>query len=433
MADIPKPNVIETLNELKQILFMYYVDIMKKKEAGKKLTFINALGPLEILHAFDGVVPAYPENHAAAVQARRMAVETAEAAEGFGYTPDICSYTRCDIGSYLTGVGPTGGMPKPDLLVFSANQCWTIMKWWETMARKWGIPYYIIDVPNQGRGMKVPMDKNSVVYVEEQLYGLIEWLEKQTGEKFNEDKFDRIIRMSKESCELWRKIIESGRNIPSPIMMFDQYFAMAPIVGQRGLESAHGFYERLWAEIQDRVANGIGSMPDEKYRLYWDGLPLWHNIRDFYNILAEKHAVLNANNYTIAWADLGVDPEDPIRDMALKYLRYYDTQVEDRALDQMRYFDSYSLDGFLLHSDHSCRFLSFGLMDAAKKIQEDIGVPALLLDTDHGDPRLYQSETIKTRVHAYLETLESSPKRGNGEDLPDPRKLLVFEKASLEQ
>ena len=214
--------------------------------------------------------------------------------------------------------------------------------------------------------------------------------------------------------------------------MFDQYVSMAPIVGQRGLEVALGFYERLWDEIQDRVARGIGSMPDEKFRLYWDGLPLWHNMKDFYNILAEKRAVLNANNYTIAWADLEVDPENPFRDMALKYLRYYDTQIDDRAQDIMRYYHSYSLDGFILHSDHSCRFLSLGLMDSAQRVQEETGVPSLLLDTDHGDPRLYQSETIKTRVHAYIETLETDPKRGSGEDRPDPRRMLVLEKAELD-
>jgi len=429
MADIPKPNVIETLRELKEIMFKYYVGIMKDKQEGKKLTFINALGPLEILLSFESIVPAYPENHAAAIQARHMAVETAEAAEGFGYAPDICSYARCDIGSYLTGKSPTGGMPQPDILVFSSNQCWTIMKWWETMARRWNIPYYIIDVPSMGRGTAVALDANSARYVEEQLYGLIEFLEKHTGEKFDRDRFDHIIKVSKQTCELWRNIIESGKNIPSPLSMFDQYVSMAPIVGQRGLEDTLEFYRRLWDEIQDRVKRGIGSMPDEKLRLYWDGLPVWHNMKDFYNILAEKRAVLNANNYTIAWADLEVDPDDPFRDMALKYLRFYDTQIEDRAQDILRYYHSYSLDGFILHSDHSCRFLSLGLMDAMQRVQEEIGLPSLLLDTDHGDPRLYQSETIKTRAHAYIETIESAPKRGSGQDYPNIRQLYMKEKA----
>jgi len=427
MAEIPQPNVIKTLRELKELMFLYYVGIMKDREKGKKLTFINALGPLEILLSFDGIVPAYPENHAAAIQARRQAVENAEAAEGFGYTPDICSYARCDIGSYITGKSPVGGMPKPDLLVFASNQCWTIMKWWESMARKWNVPYYIIDVPSMGRGSKILTDINSLKYVEEQLWGLIEFLEKHTGEKFNQDKFNHLVKVSYDTCELWRKIILSGKNLPSPVSMFDQYVAMAPIVGQRGLEVAKGFYERLWDEVQDRVKRGIGSMPDEKYRLYWDGLPLWHNMKDFYNILAEKHAVLNANNYTIAWADLEMDPKNPIRNAAHKYLRYYDTQIKDRADDIIRYYHSYSLDGFILHSDHSCRFLSLGLMDTAKNVLDETGTAPLLLDTDHGDPRLYQTETIKTRVHAYIETLEASPNRGSGKELPDMREMLKEE------
>ena len=52
------------------------------------------------------------------------------------------------------------------------------------------------------------------------------------------------------------------------------------------------------------------------------------------------------------------------------------------------------------------------------------GVPVLLLDTDHGDPRLYVSENVKTQIHAYIETLEAKPRRGSGEDLPDPRRAV---------
>lgn len=424
MADIPEPVIIETLKELKQFNFLYYMGILKAKENRKKLVYMNALGPLEIVHSFDSLVSAYPENHAAAIQAKRQAVQTAEAAEGFGYTPDICSYARCDLGSALTGISPIGGLPPPDLLVYCSSQCWTIGKWWEAIARRYRVPYYVIDIPSQGRGIENPPTDNDIKYVKDQLYGLVEFLEKHTGEKFDEKKFDQVVRVSKRSCELWRNIIEAGRNVPSPLTLFDQYVSMAPIVGQRGLENALQFYEKLWAEIQERIKKGIGSVPGEKFRLYWDGLPLWHNMKDLYNILAEKRAAVVANNYTIAWADLEVSPEAPFDNMAIKHLRFYDPQIKDRAEDIVRYYHRYRLDGFLLHSDHSCRYLSLGLLGTMRRVQEMTGVPVLLLDTDHGDPRLYVSENIKTQIHAYIETLEANPKRGTGEDLPDPRRAL---------
>lgn len=425
MADIPAPVIIETLRELKQFNFLYYIGIVKAKEQKKKLVYMNALGPLEIVHAFENLVAAYPENHAAAIQAKRQAVQTAEAAEGFGYTPDICSYARCDLGSALSGISPVGGMPKPDLLVYCSSQCWTIGKWWEAIARRSGVPYYVIDIPSQGRGMEVEPEQHAIAYVKRQLEGLIEFLEKHTGEKFDKERFDKVLRTSKASCELWRKIIEAGRNIPSPLTLFDQYVSMAPIVGQRGLDNALEFYQKLWAEIEDRVKKGIGSVPGEKIRLYWDGLPLWHNMKDLYNILAEKRAAVVANNYTIAWADLEVNPDNPFDSYAIKHLRFYDPQIKDRADDIIRYYHRYSLDGFLLHSDHSCRYLSFGLMGSRRRVQELTGVPVLLLDTDHGDPRLYVSENVKTQIHAYIETIEANRKRGSGEELPDPRRLLA--------
>ena len=45
-------------------------------------------------------------------------------------------------------------------------------------------------------------------------------------------------------------------------------------------------------------------------------------------------------------------------------------------------------------------------MDTLKKVTEYSGIPGLLVDTDHGDPRLYQSEQMRNRLDAYLEMLK---------------------------
>jgi benzoyl-CoA reductase/2-hydroxyglutaryl-CoA dehydratase subunit BcrC/BadD/HgdB len=83
----------------------------------------------------------------------------------------------------------------------------------------------------------------------------------------------------------------------------------------------------------------------------------------------------------------------------------YDPMIRLRAWDIAETIRRYHLDGFILHSDHSCRFLSLGLHDTLEEVTKMTGKPGLLLDTDHGDPRLYQSEQIKNRIDAYLEML----------------------------
>jgi benzoyl-CoA reductase/2-hydroxyglutaryl-CoA dehydratase subunit BcrC/BadD/HgdB len=182
--------------------------------------------------------------------------------------------------------------------------------------------------------------------------------------------------------------------------------AMAPIVDQRGTRVAIDFYKKLLAELTDRTEKDIGGIPDENYRLYWDGLPLWQSISDFYTILLERGANLVANNYTRVWAQLSADPDDVFTSYAVSYLKNFDPMIRDRAWDIAETIKRYELDGFILHADHSCRFLSLGLTDTLAEVEKMAGVPGLLLDTDHGDPRLYQSEQIKNRIDAYLETLK---------------------------
>lgn len=407
MTDISKVQRIETLKELKEINFYYHVGLHQAREKDQKVCYMNALAPTELCYAL-GILPAYPENHAVAIQAKHKALETAQAAEAQGYAIDICSYARCDLGYRNLGKesSPIGGIPEPDMILFCSAQCWTIGKWFEELARRYQVPFFTLDIPSQGRGFGNDPDPYVVEYVVDQLHECVQWMEEVTGLKMDDDKLRETMARSKEACKLWYLIQESGTAKPSPLTLFDQYMAMAPIVDQRGTQVTIDFYKNLLSEIEDRLDKKIGGIPEEKYRLYWDGLPLWQSVSDFYMILLERGANLVANNYTRVWAQLSADLDNIYESYALNYLKNFDPMIRDRAWDIAETIKRYDLDGFILHSDHSCRFLSLGLTDTMEQITKMTGKPGLLLDTDHGDPRLYQSEQIKNRIDAYLEMLD---------------------------
>ncbi len=407
MSEDLKVQRIETLKELKQINFYYHVGLHQAKESGTPVCYMNALAPTELCYAMD-VLPCYPENHAVVLQVKRKALETAEAAEAAGYSPDVCSYARCDLGYRELGKdsSPIGGIPDPDMIIFGSLQCWTIGKWFEELGRRYNAPMFVLDVPSQGRGFLHDPDPYVTDYIIDQLKECISWMEELTGRKMDPDKLKHTMELSKEACKLWWMIMESATAKPAPLTLFDQYQAMAPIVDQRGTQVTVDFYKKLLDEVQDRVDKGIGGIPNEKYRLYWDGLPLWQSVADFYTILLERGANLVANNYTRAWAQLAADPENIFPSYAESYLKNYDPMIRDRAFDIAETIRRYDLDGFILHSDHSCRFLSLGLTDTLEEVTRMTGKPGLLLDTDHGDPRLYQSEQIRNRIDAYLEMLD---------------------------
>jgi benzoyl-CoA reductase/2-hydroxyglutaryl-CoA dehydratase subunit BcrC/BadD/HgdB len=71
-----------------------------------------------------------------------------------------------------------------------------------------------------------------------------------------------------------------------------------------------------------------------------------------------------------------------------------------------RMTEEFHLDGVLLHSDRSCKPYSIGQVDQRDRLVNEIGVPALLLEADHSDERVYSDEQSDNRIAAFLEMLE---------------------------
>ena len=392
---------IQSLSLLKGINSEYYEEVRHAHEKGKKIAFVNVFSPAELFYAMD-IIPVYPENHAVFLQAKKMTSQVTRFSEAEGYLPDICSYALCDLGSTFSGLSPVGGIPKPDLLYTSNCQCGTLTKWFEVLSRRHQVPLYLLDVPLSG---KRGFDSNAHGYVKKQMEELVLFLEGITGKALDVDRLKEILRISEETCGYWKDILELAAHIPSPLTVFDQFIAMAPIVSQRGNPVALDFYKRLRTELQERVRGGIGAVPGERYRLYWDNLPLWHELKWLSDLLASFGACLAATIYTLPWTSLNVDPDNPLESWATQYHVYFDWHLERRIELILELKEKYSLNGFLYHSNRSCKMLSLGAQEIKKAVTQVTGIPGLVLDADHGDPRFYSLDQIRYQLETYFEML----------------------------
>ncbi len=394
---------IESLRKLKQINIDYYGAAHMAKQSNKFIAYVNAFTPVELLYAMD-VIPIYPENHAVIIGARKMSAEVASAAEGMGYSMDLCSYARCDLGSIKTGLSPTWGLPKPDLLLISNCQCGTLTKWFEVLSRLYGSPMFLIDIPHSGHGESDPAAEK---YVRAQLDDLVVLLEKITGRPLNPEKLKESTRLSREASELWTRVLEVGASKPAPITVFDQFISMSPIVAQRGTQVAVDFYRELVSELEYRVQKGIGACDNEKFRLFWDNLPIWPELRRLSLFLEERGGSLVTSLYTWAWARLAVGDEDPLDDWTKQYLYAANLHLERRIQDYVDIGLKYELDGFLYHSNRSCKFISQDIPEVRRAVTDRTGIPGLIIEADHNDPRLYSIESLETQIGNFLELLES--------------------------
>lgn len=374
------------------------------KQSGKFVAYVNAFTPVELLYAMD-FAPIYPENHAVILGARKMSSETAAAAEGMGYSMDLCSYARCDLGSIKIGVSPTWGLPRPDLLLISNSQCGTLTKWFEVLSRLYQAPMFLIDVPHSGNGER---DQGAEKYVRSQLEQLVTVLEGITGKSLDQARLNEAIRLSREASDLWAKVLETGKNVPSPMSVFDQFISMAPIVAQRGTRVPVDFYASLLNELEERARNSVGAIAKERFRLFWDNLPIWPELRRLSLFLEERDACLVTSLYTWAWAQLSVGSDDPIGDWTNQYLYTANLHLDRRIADYIELADQYRLNGFLYHSNRSCKFVSQDIPEVKSAVTEKTGIPGIILEADHNDPRLYSIDTLERQIESFLELLAAT-------------------------
>jgi benzoyl-CoA reductase/2-hydroxyglutaryl-CoA dehydratase subunit BcrC/BadD/HgdB len=370
----------------------------------RPLAWVTSGAPVEILVAM-GVATVYPENYGALVGAQRAAVPLSQIAEERGFSPDLCSYARCHIGSVIDASNaPQGGLPKPDLLVASNNICGTVIKWYQAVAQELGVPLFLLDAPYQHeRDLPGHVEQ----YVAAQLEEMIHWVALHTGRKLSEKKLGQALRLSNEAVTLWRDIRELCTARPSPLNAPDLFLTMAPIVVLRGTKDAVTFYRKLKAEVEERVARGEGAILEERYRLLWDNIAIWFRLFRLFSLFTNAGACFVVDTYTNAWS-ASVDTDDPILGLARTYSTVYINQSVQARADQMTSLvERFGVDGMVFHSNRSCKPYSLGQYDLLEQVSQRTGVPGLVLEADMCDTRLYADEPVKNRIQAFLDLLEA--------------------------
>ncbi len=396
---------IKCVKRMKEIMTAYYIDAKTAEQTGKKVAWITSGGPVEPLIAMD-VIPVYPENHGAMIGAAKMGVDLCQRAESMGYSRDLCSYARADIGSTTINGGPIGGLPRPDMLVCCNNICGTVLKWYEVQARYFDVPLFILDTPF----IHTEFSEAAKTYVGTQIGEYIAFLEKACGRKADDDRMAEVGRQAIECQRLWQAVLDTTTHRPAPMSAFDAFFHLALIVTLRGTQTAVDYYRALLKEMKERVAAGISAVPDERYRLLWDNLPVWYRTRWLSEKFAAHGACLVADTYTSAWCNhMQYLNEDQFLDsMAEGYTRIYlNIGVDQMAENILQMIAKYEVDGLVMHSNRSCKPYSLGQYDIQKIIQRQSAIPTMLLEADMVDERNFAESQIETRIDAFMEMIKN--------------------------
>ncbi len=403
----PKPGFgpgLKCSARLKEIMTRHYF-LSRYADGAKPVAWVTSGAPVEILRPFD-FYTIYPENHGALCGAQRLGPQLCEEAEAHGYHQDLCSYARIDLGHFLSGKTPVGRLPRPDLLFASNNICQTVVYWYRILAHRLNIPLLLFDTPYNFE----EITENDIDYMVRQLEEMIPVLEDVSGRRYNERKFQDVVRVARDSSYAWGEVLAAMKTEPAPMTIFDAFIHLAPIVSLRGLPVALDYYTILLEELHDRIRQGIGAVQNERKRLMWDNIAIWYKVRDFSNLFAERGMNFVTATYTNAWAETiaHMDADRPFESMARTYsLVVLNNNLNHRLHLMERLIKEFHVDGLVIHSAKSCKPYSVGQYDLKRLLMDRLGIPSVIIDADITDYRAYSEEQTRTRLEAFFETLEA--------------------------
>ena len=392
-------------------LAKHYTDAAEAKAAGKLVCWSTAVAPIEILTAF-GITTTFPENHCAAVGARKQSLPMLELADAQGYPVDICSYTRINFGYAEVFENKAANMPRPDVLFACSDTCYVVIKWFEALSRKFDIPLIVIDTPYNTEDQ---VSDRSIRYIKNQMLTAIKRLEGITGKAFDEDAFQMAMKYSEETINLWAEACAYAKHTLSPMNGFDMFNYMATVVFMRCSEIGPRLL-RMWIEeLKKRVADGRGPWEDqeEKYRIFWDGIICWPYLSGILGTLKNRGINMIASNYPKLWTLLYTAGD--LDSVAKAYAECSPNRSMNSNVEVVsELVKDYNIEGVLYHSNRSCKLMCMKQFEMQRQVSANTGTPAMSFDGDQTDPGAFSMAQFENRLQALCEMMDARKEARHG-------------------
>lgn len=399
---------LATAKELRQIVADFYLEGHQAKRTGKPVGWMPPMnGLIEIFYAMD-LMPAFPENWSPVCAAFGLIDKNFQTAEEMGFSRDLCGYMRNNVGYIYGMMGtegvPLGGLPEPDMIFLPGGGCIPTMKNFQYISRRFPeAKVFKADLP------QVPIEniqRYHIDYAISEINRIIEFLTEVTGRRMDYDRLKEAVSLSDQACALWDEIMAYRRYKPTPLSAAE-IGLMFVMVTRQGTQIAVDYLTRVRDEVRERAEKGIGVIANEKVRLFWDNIPLWYNL-GLFNYFEKFGGVVVAETYSAAWS-IRLDVDKPIEALAMKSLMSYPmvscVSMKRRKEMVLRACRDYSIDGAILHSNKSCLPITLGQMDVERALQEELGVPSVIIEADHMDPRNFSIAQFEERVNPFMEML----------------------------
>jgi benzoyl-CoA reductase/2-hydroxyglutaryl-CoA dehydratase subunit BcrC/BadD/HgdB len=418
MSKLEQKKMLDATQGLKNIMGRHFLAIEQAYRDGKPTAWATSGSPVEMLYAMD-VQPILPENSATISAAQKFSQNFIEIAEEEGFSYDLCSYFKTNVGAVVSNADMVkGGTRKPTFMLSTDVICDTHVNWFEVQAERFGVPHYTIDVPHVVSNNTNRQYNYFKKYIAEQLYEFLDFMQEVTGHEYSEEKTLEVTKNSWDLSMVWQDIYKLRKAVPCPISTRDTFGGLFPLFTMPGLKAPIKLYKKMYQEAKERVDNGIGALENEEFRLMFEGIPFWYNLK-FFSIIEKLGAIIVYEPYTYAFSKymnpnvtkdyVFNQPVEAMSELMLKFWYIYDLQTRVKKFEET--VREWKIDGVLLHENLSCRPNSCGLYDLKRYLMDDYDIPSLVISSDMNDPRKMNETQLINQIESFIEILRKRKKK----------------------
>jgi len=415
---------LESWRIMKELRREHVRHLWQAKERGVPLI----IGTAEIFQALPAGLGDYAgfgfgPNFGQIIRDNQLTRRCLEALEAKGFGRDICGICRVNLGSMLLGLQTldrTGKRVHPDFC-YQIHACDPLGKASQYISEHYQIPYFVLDIP--------PIITDTTrQYFLTQMLEAIDWMEKVSGYKYEDERLIEAVYNETESMVLWARICQQNQAVPAPIDLRHLASLVMPLWTSKHKRETVEYLRVLLAEVEERVRKGISARGFERLRLiHWGQWP-WYYPRLLR--LPERYGALfigsNASFGVYAAFNLAEDGSwivaKGLREQGIRLrtreealnalLDFYLNNPTMQSLfpfsakpeSQLRLMEQWQGQAAVFNLAYDCKGMTSGQLEARLNLQKN-GIPTLLYEVSSCDPRDFNEIQIIDLLDSFLESL----------------------------
>jgi benzoyl-CoA reductase/2-hydroxyglutaryl-CoA dehydratase subunit BcrC/BadD/HgdB len=315
-----------------------------------------------------------------------------------------CAMVKTRLGLFALNL-----IPKPDLLITSGSLCETSPKTNDLLHELYDIPTYCYDTVQDREFWEYPDSSRAIQLSAKGLRRMVQRIQEAVGFNITDDMLREVLRLKGSFTAAVKKVHELiQKSDPVPIGSTHDNLLMwlSPVpLSIDNLNAATDAVNMLYKELQERVGRGVGAVEKGAPKIF-SILPSHHTDPRLEHLVNQLGMAIVATDMEFNTASgMSASSAEPLKDPYEAMSQYLQSSLLlylggriSVILDACRRL---KVDGVLNHYHVGCRSVAGDALIINNAITKELKIPALLLEWENFDPRVYDHEQYKTMLEVF--------------------------------